>query len=45
MVEAIDMMRNGGIECKENRPEEGSYFSFPTKEDVRRFKAMGYKLL
>jgi methionyl-tRNA formyltransferase len=45
MVEAIDMMRNGGIEYKENRPEEGSYFSFPTKEDVRRFKTMGYKLL
>jgi methionyl-tRNA formyltransferase len=45
MIEAIEMVRNGKVQCKENRPEEGSYFSFPTKEDVRRFRAMGHRLL
>jgi len=45
MAEAIGMMKNGSVRLKENHPEEGSYFSFPTKEDVRKFKEMGYKLL
>jgi methionyl-tRNA formyltransferase len=45
MVEAIEMVRKGRVQFKENRPEEGSYFSFPTREDVRKFRAMGYKLL
>jgi len=45
MVEAIEMVRNGRVKLKENRPEEGSYFSFPKREDVRKFRAMGYRLL
>ncbi len=45
MVEAIETMRNGRVKFKENKPEQGSYFSFPTKEDVNKFRAMGYKLL
>jgi methionyl-tRNA formyltransferase len=45
MVEAIEMIRNGNVQYKENRPEEGSYFSFPTREDVRKFREMGHRLL
>ncbi|MGA2315978.1 MAG: formyltransferase family protein [Thermodesulfobacteriota bacterium] len=45
MVEAIEMVRNGRVKFKENRPEEGSYFSFPTREDVKKFRAMGHRLL
>jgi methionyl-tRNA formyltransferase len=45
MVEAIDLVKTGKVEWKENRPEDGSYFSFPTKEDMRRFRAMGHRLL
>ncbi|WP_304511750.1 methionyl-tRNA formyltransferase [Desulfobacula sp.] len=45
MLEAIEMMRGGRIQYQENRSEEGSYFSFPTRKDVRRFRAMGYRLL
>ena len=45
MLEAIEMMRDGRIQYRENRPEEGFYFSFPTREDVRRFRAMGHRLL
>ena len=45
MVEAIEMIRNGNVKYKENRPEEGSYFSFPTREDVRKFREMGHRLL
>ena len=45
MVEAIKMIRNGRVRYKKNRPEEGSYFSFPKREDVRKFRGMGYRLL
>jgi methionyl-tRNA formyltransferase len=45
MVEAIKMIRNGKVRYKKNRPEEGSYFSFPKREDVRKFRGMGYRLL
>lgn len=45
MAEAIKMIRNGTVRYKKNRPEEGSYFSFPKKEDVHRFRKMGYRLL
>lgn len=33
------------VEYKEMPEIEGSYFSFPTKEDVKKFKAKGNKLL
>jgi methionyl-tRNA formyltransferase len=45
MLEAIEMIRNGKVKYKENRPEEGSYFLFPKREDVRKFRGMGYRLL
>ena len=45
MVEAIKMIGNGKVRYKKNRPEEGSYFSFPKREDVLKFRGMGYRLL
>jgi methionyl-tRNA formyltransferase len=45
MVEAIDMLKKNKVHYKENKPGEGSYFSFPTRRDVQRFRAMGNRLL
>ena len=45
MIEAIEVLKKGNARYQPNRPEEGSYFSFPTKQDVRKFRAMGHKLL
>jgi methionyl-tRNA formyltransferase len=45
MVEAIEMARNGKVQYKENRPEKGSYFSFPKSKDVKEFRKRGYRLV
>jgi methionyl-tRNA formyltransferase len=44
VLEAIDRFREGPAEVSPNPPDEGSYFSFPTREDVRRFRARGRRL-
>jgi len=44
LKEVIEMFKNGDIAYQENRPEDGSYFSFPTRRDARTFKKMGGKL-
>ena len=45
MAEAIEMVRSEGVQPIENRTDQASYFSFPTKHDVRKFRRMGYRLL
>ena len=45
VAEAIEMIRSGGLQTIENRVDQASYFSFPTKHDVRKFRQMGYRLL
>lgn len=45
MAEAIEMVRTGAVQPIENRIDQASYFSFPTKQDVRKFRQMGYRLL
>jgi methionyl-tRNA formyltransferase len=45
MIEAIDLIKSGSVKYIENNPAEASYFSFPKREDVRKFKAMGKRLL
>jgi len=45
MAEAIEMVRSGGVQPIRNRIDQGTYFSFPTKQDVRKFRQMGHKLL
>jgi methionyl-tRNA formyltransferase len=44
ILEAIERFREGPMDAAPNPPDEGSYFSFPTREDVRRFKARGRRM-
>ncbi len=41
VIEAIDNIRCGQVELIENHDEEKTYFSFPTKQDVREFRQRG----
>lgn len=41
MVEAIDLLATGAPELIENDAEKASYFTFPTRHDVREFRAAG----
>jgi len=45
MIEAIEMLRNGNVRYRENPADQGSYFSFPTRKDVREFKRRGKRLM
>jgi methionyl-tRNA formyltransferase len=44
VLESVRRFREGEVRTLPNPPEEGSYFSFPTREDVVRFKARGRRL-
>jgi methionyl-tRNA formyltransferase len=44
ILETVSRFREGAVTTTENPPDEGSYFSFPAREDVRRFKALGRAL-
>jgi methionyl-tRNA formyltransferase len=41
ILEAIDILAAGDVEFLENNDEEMSYFSFPTREDVKKFLQSG----
>jgi len=43
LIEAIDLIHKGGYELIENNDAEQTYFSFPTREDVREFLKKGKK--
>jgi len=45
MIEAVQDIREGRIQPLANNAAEATYFSFPTKAQVREFKAMGYRLI
>jgi len=45
MIKAIDMIRSGTVSYKENPAAEGTYFSFPTREDVKEFKKSGKRIM
>jgi methionyl-tRNA formyltransferase len=44
ILETVGRFRDGTIATLANPAEEGSYFSFPERDDVRRFKALGRAL-
>jgi methionyl-tRNA formyltransferase len=44
VLETVARFRQGPVPAVPNPADEGSYFSFPTREDVRRFKALGRRL-
>jgi len=41
--DVINMYDNDTVTYYENRPEEGTYFSFPTRHEARTFRKMGMK--
>jgi methionyl-tRNA formyltransferase len=45
MMEAIDLICSGRATYRANPKEEGSYFSFPRREDVREFKRSGRRIM
>jgi methionyl-tRNA formyltransferase len=45
MIEAIDRIKSGKVEYSENDRTEGSYFSYPTREEVKQFKRLGKRIL
>lgn len=44
VVKALEQIKNGEVKLKDYEGE-GSYFSFPTKEDVKEFRRRGNRLL
>ncbi len=44
VVEAIQQFEEESVSAAANRVEDGAYFSFPKREDVARFKALGRRL-
>jgi methionyl-tRNA formyltransferase len=45
MIEALEAIKSDRVQYKENKASEGSYFSFPTRQDIREFKSRGKRLL
>lgn len=43
IIEALDLIKNDSVNLIPNPDEEMSYYSFPTKEDVKEFKRIGKK--
>jgi methionyl-tRNA formyltransferase len=44
VLSTVERLREGPVSVSENRVEEGTYYSFPAKEDVVRFRARGRTL-
>lgn len=44
VLATVRQFREGGVRTLPNPADEGSYFSFPTREDVMRFRARGRRL-
>jgi len=45
MVEALMRLRSGSVSYQGNRVEEGSYYSFPSREDVKGFRRRGGRIM
>lgn len=44
VVETIGRLKDRAVVALPNRVEDGAYFSFPSREDVARFRALGRRL-
>ena len=44
IIRIIDQMECGSVQVRENPSAEASYYSFPTKEDVKEFKRRGNRI-
>lgn len=45
MVDAIQGITDGTVKIKPNETDKGRYFTWPTVEQAKEFKAKGYKLI
>jgi len=45
MVEAINMIKSANVKYIENDATRGSYFSFPTRKDVKEFGRRGKRIM
>ncbi len=45
MIDVINMIKCGSVKYLENDPAKGSYFSFPTREDVKELKRRGKRII
>jgi methionyl-tRNA formyltransferase len=45
MVEAIELIKAGNVLYRENPTQESSYFTFPTRTDVKEFKRRGKRIM
>ena len=45
IIEALDKIKNNTVTYMPNHPQEGSYFTFPSKNNVQEFRRRGYKIL
>ena len=43
LLKAIEQIEKGTVSTKPNNTNQATYFSFPTKEDAKRFRQMGRK--
>ena len=43
IIEAIDLIHRDKVELSDNNDDEMTYYSFPTKKDVKEFKKTGKK--
>jgi methionyl-tRNA formyltransferase len=45
MIRAIGLIKSGEVSYRPNRAEQGSYFTFPSRQDVREFRRRGKRIL
>jgi methionyl-tRNA formyltransferase len=45
MIDVLDRFRTGDVRVIQNRREDATYFTFPTRRDVKEFRRRGYRLL
>lgn len=43
IIEAVRLVESGDYELMENKEEESTHFSMPSREDVKRFRANGHR--
>lgn len=41
VIEALELLRSGTYTCAENDNSEATYYSFPTRSDVKQFRKIG----
>ena len=44
IVKAVEQIANGTVQSRKNIVSQGSYFTWPTKEDGKKFRKKGYRL-